>query len=183
MIGVAQALLRAGSTLAGANLLIEGDVPQGAGLSSSASLEVAVGYALLDLAGDAIDLTKLALLCQKARTSLWGRAAESWISLFPAMGKAAMPCCWTAARSNIGCCRSGAKYFSALDRNTQARIRKKLEAIAAEPQAARLSKPLVGADSRTARVGDYRIVFTIDPQVLYVADIGPRGQIYRRLQR
>jgi mRNA interferase RelE/StbE len=78
---------------------------------------------------------------------------------------------------------TAAKYFSALDRNTQARIRKKLEAIAAEPQAARLSKPLVGADSRTARVGDYRIVFTIDPQVLYVADIGPRGQIYRRLQR
>ena len=72
VIGVAQALLRAGSTLAGANLLIEGDVPQGAGLSSSASLEVAVGYALLDLAGDAIDLTKLALLCQKAENEFVG---------------------------------------------------------------------------------------------------------------
>ena len=76
-----------------------------------------------------------------------------------------------------------AKYFSSLDRNIQARIRKKLEAIAADPQAARLSKPLVGVDSRTARVGDYRIIFTIDPEVLFVADIGPRGQIYRRLQR
>jgi mRNA interferase RelE/StbE len=78
---------------------------------------------------------------------------------------------------------TAAKYFSSLDRNTQARIRKKLESIAAEPQAARLSKPLVGVDSRTARVGDYRIIFTIDPEVLFVADIGPRGQIYRRLQR
>jgi len=78
---------------------------------------------------------------------------------------------------------TAAKYFSSLDRNIQARIRKKLEAIAADPQAARLSKPLVGVDSRTARVGDYRIIFTIDPEVLFVADIGPRGQIYRRLQR
>ena len=78
---------------------------------------------------------------------------------------------------------TAAKYFSSLDRNTQTRIRTKLEAIAAEPQSARLSKPLVGVDSRTARVGDYRIIFTIDPEVLYVADIGPRGQIYRRLQR
>ena len=78
---------------------------------------------------------------------------------------------------------TAAKYFSALDRNTKARIEKKLNEIAAEPQAARLSKPLVGAEARTARVGDYRIIFTIDPEILYVADIGPRGQIYRRLQR
>ncbi|MGC1962843.1 MAG: galactokinase, partial [Candidatus Sulfotelmatobacter sp.] len=43
-----------------------------AGLSSSASLEVAVGYALLDVAGEAIDLTKLALLCQKAENEFVG---------------------------------------------------------------------------------------------------------------
>jgi galactokinase len=72
VIGVAKALSSSGSTLIGATLLIEGDVPQGAGLSSSASLEVAVGYALLDLAGDAIDLAKLALLCQKAENEFVG---------------------------------------------------------------------------------------------------------------
>jgi galactokinase len=72
VIGVAKTLSYAGSTLIGANLLIEGDVPQGAGLSSSASLEVAVGYALLDVAGEAIDLTKLALLCQKAENEFVG---------------------------------------------------------------------------------------------------------------
>ena len=72
VIGVAKALGYSGGPLIGANLLIEGDVPQGAGLSSSASLEVAVGYALLDLAGDAIDLTKLALLCQKAENEFVG---------------------------------------------------------------------------------------------------------------
>ncbi|MFZ0298761.1 MAG: galactokinase [Candidatus Sulfotelmatobacter sp.] len=72
VIGVAKTLSYSGSTLIGANVLIEGDVPQGAGLSSSASLEVAVGCALLDLAGDAIDLTKLALLCQKAENEFVG---------------------------------------------------------------------------------------------------------------
>jgi len=40
-----------GSRLSGANLLIAGNVPQGAGLSSSASIEVAVGYALLEMTG------------------------------------------------------------------------------------------------------------------------------------
>jgi galactokinase len=72
VVGVAKILSHSGSKLVGANLLIEGDVPQGAGLSSSASLEIAVGYALLDLAGDGIDLTKLALLCQKAENEFVG---------------------------------------------------------------------------------------------------------------
>ncbi len=71
-IGVAKSLQYSGSMIIGANLLIEGDVPQGAGLSSSASLEIVVGYALLDLAGEAIDLTKLALLCQKAENEFVG---------------------------------------------------------------------------------------------------------------
>ena len=72
VVGVAKTLSHSGSNLIGANLLVEGDVPQGAGLSSSASLEVAVGYALLDQAGEAIDLTKLALLCQRAENEFVG---------------------------------------------------------------------------------------------------------------
>src|SRR5206468_9542723 len=54
------------------DILIASDVPIGAGLSSSAALEVAVGYALLDLASlgsdssSRIDLTALALACQRA---------------------------------------------------------------------------------------------------------------------
>src|SRR5256714_12854688 len=39
VVGVATMLLQSGSKLRGANLLIHGDVPQEAGLSSSASLE------------------------------------------------------------------------------------------------------------------------------------------------
>jgi galactokinase len=77
VIGVVQMLVRSGRKLSGANLLLNGNVPQGAGLSSSASLEVAVGYALLDLADPAsdrsmIDLAKLALLCQQAENEFVG---------------------------------------------------------------------------------------------------------------
>ncbi len=71
-IGVAIMLERSGQTLSGAHMLIDGSVPQGAGLSSSASLEVAVGYALLDLANSTIDRTKLALLCQQAENEFVG---------------------------------------------------------------------------------------------------------------
>jgi galactokinase len=50
----------------GAEMLIASDVPIGAGLSSSAALEVACGYAVLDLAGREIDCTALARACQRA---------------------------------------------------------------------------------------------------------------------
>ena len=82
VIGVVKMLERSGKKLGGANLLVDGDVPQGAGLSSSASIEVAVGYALLDLADQAIDRTeigqtkidrtKLASLCQQAENEFVG---------------------------------------------------------------------------------------------------------------
>ena len=57
VIGIVTMLERSGKKLAGANLLVDGNVPQGAGLGSSASIEVAVGYALLDLADRASDWT------------------------------------------------------------------------------------------------------------------------------
>jgi galactokinase len=70
--GVALILESAGYRLHGANLLIWGDVPLGAGLSSSASLEVATGYALLDLSGFPVDRKQLALLCQRAENEFVG---------------------------------------------------------------------------------------------------------------
>lgn len=71
-LGVAEMVAQSGVRLGGANLLVSGDVPQGAGLSSSASIEVAVGYTLLDLAGQSIDLTKLALMAQRAENEFVG---------------------------------------------------------------------------------------------------------------
>src|SRR5262249_14826413 len=46
--GVAWSLTRSGIAVRGADLLIDGDLPLGAGLSSSAALEVAVALALTD---------------------------------------------------------------------------------------------------------------------------------------
>ncbi len=71
-LGVAKMIAQSGVVLPGADLLVSGNVPQGAGLSSSASIEVAVGYALLDLACQPIDLTKLALLSQRAENDFVG---------------------------------------------------------------------------------------------------------------
>jgi len=70
--GVAATLEGLGHRLAGADVEIESDVPTGAGLSSSAALEVAAGYGLLDVAGHTIDLTELALACQQAEHTFVG---------------------------------------------------------------------------------------------------------------
>jgi galactokinase len=51
--GIAAALQAQGHALPGANIVISGDVPQGAGLSSSASLGVALARGWLALAGQA----------------------------------------------------------------------------------------------------------------------------------
>ncbi|HLV96569.1 MAG TPA: galactokinase [Candidatus Acidoferrales bacterium] len=72
VFGVALVLQQAGHSLRGANLLIRGEVPIGAGVSSSAALEVAAGFALLANSGAAIDGRKLARLCQRAENEIVG---------------------------------------------------------------------------------------------------------------
>jgi galactokinase len=71
-LGVAWALEGARKRLRGANILVSGDVPLGAGLSSSAAIEVAVGFAFLHLSGHAINRIELAKLCQKAENEFVG---------------------------------------------------------------------------------------------------------------
>jgi galactokinase len=71
-LGVAWALQDAGYRLQGANLYIAGDVPLGAGLSSSAAIEVSSGYSLLSLANHEVDRTRLARLCQRAENEFVG---------------------------------------------------------------------------------------------------------------
>jgi len=72
VVGTALALEKIGCRVSGADILIEGEVPFGSGLSSSAAIEVAAGYALLDLAGLPIDLLQLALACQRAENEFVG---------------------------------------------------------------------------------------------------------------
>jgi galactokinase len=72
--GVAWSLLDNGHSLASTQLAIAGDVPLGSGLSSSASLEVAVGLALTELANHKIDPTRLAQIAQQAENHFVGCA-------------------------------------------------------------------------------------------------------------
>ena len=71
-LGVAWAAQDAGYRLRGANLHIAGDVPLGAGLSSSAAIEVSTSFALLSASDHKIDRTKLALLAQRAENEYVG---------------------------------------------------------------------------------------------------------------
>ncbi len=64
--GVIRELQAAGYQIPIADLTVDGDLPIGHGLSSSASLEVAVAKAALELAGQEIDDWSLAKLCQRA---------------------------------------------------------------------------------------------------------------------
>ena len=71
-VGVAWALRQAGKPVTGANIYIAGEVPLGSGLSSSAAIEVAVGFALLHNSGHEVDRKELAQLCQKAENAFVG---------------------------------------------------------------------------------------------------------------
>src|SRR3712207_3680747 len=65
LLGMAAMIERDGHRLQGADLLINGDVPGAAGLSSSAALENAVGAALAAIAGLEIPPVRLAQLGQQ----------------------------------------------------------------------------------------------------------------------
>ena len=70
--GVAWALLDSGARIGGADMAIDGDLPLGAGLSSSAALELAVAGAFCAASGVEIERRKLALLCQQAENVFVG---------------------------------------------------------------------------------------------------------------
>src|SRR5580692_9929840 len=82
-IGVAQELIRAGFAVEPANLLIRSTVPEGAGLSSSAALEVSAALALLG--SRRMAPLELARLCQRAERTFVGMPCgimDQYISVF-----------------------------------------------------------------------------------------------------
>jgi galactokinase len=70
--GAAWVLREAGHTIGGADLLVDSDLPTGAGLSSSAALLCAVATALLDLASISVPPEKVAQLAQRAENDYVG---------------------------------------------------------------------------------------------------------------
>lgn len=72
ILGVVQQLKQQGHHLAGFNLVFGGDIPQGAGLSSSAALECATAFALNELFGLGITRLDIALTAQAAENEFVG---------------------------------------------------------------------------------------------------------------
>jgi galactokinase len=70
--GVALILQQSGYPLRGAKLVVDSAVPMGAGLSSSAALEIATALALLANAGISVSRTEIARLCQRAENEFVG---------------------------------------------------------------------------------------------------------------
>jgi galactokinase len=87
---VGSALEKRGEALHGANLLIEGNVPMGAGLSSSASMEVALALCLAALSDQSISSKELALIAQSAEIESTGARVgimDQFVSVHGEKGK------------------------------------------------------------------------------------------------
>ncbi len=94
--GVALTLERAGKRLSGADVLVAGEIPIGAGLSSSAAIEVATGYAFLENSGQTVERVELARLCQRAENEFVGVRSgimDQFISCFGRAGRALLLDC------------------------------------------------------------------------------------------
>jgi galactokinase len=66
MLGVADQMVKSGHVLGGFNLVLSGDVPIGAGLSSSAAIECATAFALNELFGFSIPRLEMVKMAQRA---------------------------------------------------------------------------------------------------------------------
>ena len=86
--GMARMLQSDGQPLRGADLLIRSDVPIGAGLSSSAALEISIGLALLDSADLPVDARRLALAAQRAEHVFVGTRCGIMDQFIAALGVA-----------------------------------------------------------------------------------------------
>jgi len=85
--GVARILERESVKLRGADLLISSDVPSGAGLSSSAALEISVGLALTEISNQTVDKVTLALAGQSAEHEFVGANVGIMDQFISAMGE------------------------------------------------------------------------------------------------
>jgi galactokinase len=70
--GVLYHLQQRGHTFHGYDVLYHGEIPSGAGLSSSAAIEVVTGFGFLAMEGRTIDRVELARICQEAENRFVG---------------------------------------------------------------------------------------------------------------
>ncbi len=85
--GVAFQILESGRALRGANLLISSDIPSGAGLSSSAALEMATAFALIQLNDLHLDPLDIIHICHNAEFEFVGVHCGIMDQFVSCMGK------------------------------------------------------------------------------------------------
>jgi galactokinase len=102
--GVAWALAEAGMLVPEFQATFAGDVPRGAGLSSSAAIEAATILALDTLGGWSLARTELALLCQRAENRFVGVPSgimDQYAALFSQVGNALLLDCRSLAAEPV----------------------------------------------------------------------------------
>ena len=120
--GISRVLIERDYKISGANLLVSSNVPLGAGLSSSAAIEIAVGLALTGVSGVEIEKLQLALAGQRAEHEFVGTKSgimDQFIVTFGRAGHALLIDCRAleseAIPLNLGeteiiVCNSGVKH-------------------------------------------------------------------------
>ncbi len=88
LLGVANELQKSGTTLGGLNLVFGGDVPLGAGLSSSAAVENGMGFVLDHCFGLGLSRMDLVRLSQRAENNFVGMQCGIMDMFASMMGKA-----------------------------------------------------------------------------------------------
>jgi len=88
VLGIAVMLAEIGHPTPGASLLVRGEVPIGAGLSSSAAIEVASALALMSLNGARLTLPEIAKLCQRAENVFIGARVGIMDQFVSCLGRA-----------------------------------------------------------------------------------------------
>jgi galactokinase len=177
--GVARELESDVGRLRGADLLVHGDVPVGAGLSSSASLEVALAVTLLALSGRHADARRIARLCQAAEHRYVGTRCGIMDQLTVAAGRAGQallidcrslrvsPIPLPGGRAAVLVCHSGVRHRLAASgyNDRRAESEAALRAIAPDRRALRDVRPPEVARARLDPVLERRarhVVLEID---------------------
>ena len=104
--GVAKVLLAEGHALAGIDVAVEGNVPLGGGLSSSAAVEVAFALAYCTASKLDIDPLALAQLCRKAESEYAGvncGIMDQYVALFAEKDHAVFLDCRNLTHEQVPC--------------------------------------------------------------------------------
>jgi len=88
VLGIAVAVQQNGHGSPDANLMVQSQIPMGAGLSSSAAIEVASALALLSLNNASLPLAEVAKLCQHAENTFVGARVGIMDQFVSCLGKA-----------------------------------------------------------------------------------------------